>query len=204
MKVLILGGARSVMDDALAALRLFTPNQIVAVNHVGILWPGRIDKWCTLHPDELHVWQEQRRQAGRNDDYESITFHTSPHRRASRPARIERYVDQKWPDQRNTGSSGLFAVKVAIEDGASHIVLAGMPMTLDGGHIVRPGEWDAGSYQETWREQADRLGNVRSMSGWTSLLLGRPTQDWLAEQPSPRADVRERSAPDGARGQAEA
>jgi hypothetical protein len=77
-------------------------------------------------------------------------------------------------------------------------------MTLDGGHIVRPGEWDAGSYQDTWREQADRLGNVRSMSGWTSLLLGRPTQDWLAEQPSPRADVRERSAPDGARGQAEA
>jgi hypothetical protein len=196
VKALVLGGALSWRDDAVAALRLFTPDRVYAANHVMVLWPGRLDFACTMHPDELHVWMADRERLGRNTDYQTVTFSFADRRK--RPARIDRYHDWMWPGQRNSGSSGLFATKVAIDDGATHVVLAGIPIDEDGSHIVRPGPWKpAESYQETWTGIAHHLTRVRSMSGWSSTLLGKPTAEWIATIPADAADADRRTGPDG-------
>lgn len=196
MRVLILGGAVNVLHEAREAFRLFTPDRIIACNHVGIRWPGRLDAWVTFHPLEMHQWQDERASLGRNTDYEAITYVHSKDKAVK--ARIDRRHPHMWPGQRNSGSSGLFATRIALDDGATHIVLAGIPIDRNGSHIVRGGEWHcADSYQETWRGVADRLTRVRSMGGWTRQLLGEPTREWLAASPADPADARTAPGPDG-------
>lgn len=175
-------------------MRLFVPDRVYAANHVGILWPGRLDLLATMHPDEALRWQQERAAAGRNTDFETVTYLCADRKRG---AHINRFHDHIWDGQRNGGSSGFFATKVAFDDGATHIVLAGIPMTQDGGHIIRPGPWDAGSYQETWRLIAHRFcGRVRSMGGWTASLFGKPTPEWLATPPAEPADADRRTGQD--------
>lgn len=181
MKVLVLGGAMSVMDDARSAFGLFEPDQIYAANHVGIIWPGRLDVWVSMHPLEFKAWQQEREKAGRNTDYDAVTY---LHAKGKGDARINHYHPHVWPEQRNSGSSGLLAVKFALDRGATHVVLAGMPIDVEGSHIVRGGGWhSAKSYQQTWLGIMPRIqGRVKSMSGWTASILGQPTKEWLAAE----------------------
>jgi hypothetical protein len=110
-------------------------------------------------------------------------------------------VDHVLEGQRNGGSSGFFATKVALDDGATHVVLAGIPIEASAGHIFRPGPWDAGqptnpadSYQLTWQLLAEQghLRRVRSLSGFTATLLGKPTKEWLATPPAEPAEAERR------------
>lgn len=78
------------------------------------------------------------------------------------------------------GSSSLYAAEVAIRlYGAGRVVLAGCPLD-DGPRYF--GRGDLAPHLEYYREgwQAalpDLAGRVRSLSGWTAELLGRP-DDW--------------------------
>ena len=92
---LILGGAECVFDDAEAALKLFEPDIIIAVNDIVLTWKGRIDILVTLHPEKfaakaiaahpgIVVWSHQLK----SDAHRMI---------------------KDWG-----GSSGLLAVKVAL------------------------------------------------------------------------------------------
>jgi hypothetical protein len=82
------------------------------------------------------------------------------------------------------GSSGMLATFVALKEGASRVILCGIPMSPDMQHYhdVKKGRpWlEAKKYHRHWvgaeQEMADR---VRSMSGWTATLLGQPTKEWL-------------------------
>lgn len=82
------------------------------------------------------------------------------------------------------GSTGLFAVLTAIEMGYKKIVLAGMPIDSKG-HWYFPDEdygpkWTMETYQN-WFEFAalPAAKKVKSLSGYTALLLGEPTKKWL-------------------------
>lgn len=168
---LILGGASSVWNDAAAALDLFRPDVTVTVNDMLGAWLGRIDLFCTLHPEKAEKWLRQRRLTGANMDFETWAH-------ARKPGSPK--IDHTTPDW--GGSSGLFAVKVALECGCDRIVLAGVPMSADGGHFFDAAPWsEANAYHKAWlTHQSEIAPYVRSMSGWTADLLGRPDASWLA------------------------
>jgi len=170
---LVLGGAGCVYEDIEAALKLFTPDAIAAVNAIGIEWPGRLDYWATLHPGEKKQWpgiveaMRLRLMAGHNrpqtwcyKPFDGVDRHTSD-----------------WG-----GSSGLLAVKILIEEGFTHIVGAGVPMTMNLAHFNDHKPWlAANSYQRGWiRHRAEIEACFRSLSGWTRKEFGSPTANWLA------------------------
>lgn len=164
---LIIGGADNVKADVAAALELFTPDAIIVVNDQIRDWPGRIDYGVTLHFEKLPGWLPGRRERQRY--LPQVWTHTEA-------KDSDRYLEH-WRE----GSSGLFAVQVALHEGFDRIVLAGVPMVSTRAHYFSPKPWiAASSYQKAWRERHTELQPfVRSMSGFTKELLGEPDADWL-------------------------
>jgi hypothetical protein len=165
----VLGGASCVFDDAKLALGLFTPDAVFAINDMIARWPERVDYVVTLHPEKLAGWLRQRKKAGYG-----MHFQTWAHARKPNSLPVDR-VTPDWG-----GSSGLFACKVALEEGFDKIVLAGVPMTVRDKHFVRNKEWSAATgYLAAWKKRHPLLkDNVRSMSGFTRDLLGEPCAVW--------------------------
>lgn len=175
MKALVLGDASCVMTDADAALKLFKPDAIFATNNIGLRWKGHVDVWCTLHPLKCTDWPgmqaavETRVNSGRNRP--ELWAHN-----------MKGGVDFRTSDW--GGSTGLLAVKIAMEKGFGRIVLAGVPLSSELAHYYNPGRpWkSATNFHRAWRKRMMWLGpRVRSMSGWTRELLGPPTAEWLSE-----------------------
>jgi len=177
---LILGGASCVWDDAAAAMELCEPDAVFAVNDIGTRWARPIRAWCSLHPERMQRWRAERGRRGFPAAFEHIG-HERGH-----PG-IDRVTSYLWPGMNASGSSGLFAVKVAMEAGYDRIILAGIPMQAEGAHFFNPASWgEVASFTEAWRIARPRLtGKVHSMSGWTKELLGYPSAEWLAGEPPP-------------------
>jgi hypothetical protein len=158
-------------------MALFKPDAVAATNNAGIHWPDRLDYWCTLHsapcPDWIGITAalRQRRELGRNRP--QIWGHVSK----------ERYVGVDRTTVDWFGSTGLLAVKVLIEEGFDRIVLAGVPMSSEGGHFYDDKPWSGcDRYRVAWTVHKGEIAPfTRSMSGWTQELLGAPTPEWLAQ-----------------------
>lgn len=137
-------------------------------------FPGTIHHGCTLHPDKYHYWRVMRERAG----------YTPP---------IRLWAHRSYPGFHNwtkdwQGSSGLFMVKVARELGYTHIILCGIPMTIEGEHFARGQRWNAApAFQRGWDHVRGKLRPfVRSMSGWTRDTFGVADAEWLrSEIPDP-------------------
>jgi len=168
---LVLGGASSVWNDAASALSLYRLDLTIVINDMIGAWLGQVDIAVTLHPEKADKWIRQRRLTGANMDFE-----TWAHARKPGSPKIDHTTDD-WG-----GSSGLFAVKVALECGCDRIVLAGVPMSADDAHFFDSKPWnEASAYHKAWlAHQSEIAPYVRSMSGWTAELLGRPDASWLA------------------------
>lgn len=167
---LVLGGAECVFRDIEAATALFEPAGVVGVNILGIHWPGRFEAWVSLHGDRLPLWAERRRRRALPPHHRLIGPEDAPHR---------------FPGQENTGSSSLFAVKVALDVlGFDRVVVCGAPLVPEAAHFDDPAPWKAARlYREGWREALPHIADrVRSCSGWTAELLGTPTPDWIGGQ----------------------
>lgn len=174
---IVLGGAATLRDDqvVLAGLECARMPTFIGVNDGGWAHSGRLDHWVTLHPELM----EPRLAKRANKDYE---LWTKPYT----PAKNQRERLPFWDRfQHNlghwgVGSSGLFAVTVALHLGFQRIVLCGVPM--DNGPNVNGNEdWQEHTiHRPGWLHHAHRMGAVRSMSGWTRELLGAPTEAWLA------------------------
>ncbi|MBY6265567.1 hypothetical protein EI613_27135 [Azospirillum sp. 412522] len=167
--VLILGAAATLPAD-LAALGNWS-GPVMAVNRAGDFYPGRLDHWVSLHPEQLGGFMAER-----GGDLSMTTWC----QREDPATRVD-VVPQAVPC---SGSSGLFAVRIALGIlKARRVVLAGMPM--DGSpHFYDAGRRSGPSfvpYRPEWRRAArDEFdGRVRSLSGWTADLLGRPDPAWL-------------------------
>jgi hypothetical protein len=90
----------------------------------------------------------------------------------------------RWNRPNGGGSSGLFAVLIALELGFDKLILCGMPVdgekriTSDG--EVEVGETPYQHYRKGWILRQGILSeHVRSMSGWTRETFGAPTAEWL-------------------------
>jgi hypothetical protein len=171
LSALVLGSGNSLQKDKAEALALFDPHLVIACNHAARDEPGRVDHWVTMHPDLLPMWLEQRRRAGLPEPGQLWAARHRAHRCPVETNRIE-----NWG-----GSSGLLCVAVAFELGVQRIVLAGVPMSKNYAHFDDVKKWEeARNYWSAWERNLGRMDDrVRSLSGWTQMLLGSPTREWL-------------------------
>ena len=172
MIALVLGGAPSVWGDLERAQELTAglDTAIVATNHAGVLYEGELDAWATLHPELFAGWRAERAEEGRNTDYRAFA-----HRTHGGLVGAEVYP-LGW-----SGSSGLYGAEVAVHAlAAAGVILCGVPMEREAGHIVMPGDWTlVDNYKPAWLAAKQAGLPVRSMGGWTAELFGEPDAAWV-------------------------
>jgi hypothetical protein len=175
---LVLGCGECVWHDAARFYEMATPDAVIAVKDMILLWPLRVDYGVNLHPERSIGYMRERAKLKRNTDFEvwahkSLTS-TLPHR-----------VTTDWQ-----GSTGLLAVKIALEEGFDGVVLAGVPMEPSAGHVVRHKAWQSAQmFRKGWKVHFGEIeSKVKSMSGWTMDLLGTPTTEWLQKLSAAPAD----------------
>jgi hypothetical protein len=174
IRALVLGGATGVWEELEQARALFEPDMVVAVNHAGRDYAGRLDHWATYHADLLPGWIAQRAEAGREaaGHYWTAIYKGQKPRVPKLPFQFAEVTG---------GSSGLLGTMCARIAGADRIVLCGIPMDPEREHFHKPGAWaEALKYRKAWQDALGEIQHsVRSMSGWTAQLLGNPSEDWL-------------------------
>lgn len=158
---LVVGSASCVYDDL--KFKPYT-GPTIAVNRAMLDLPIRVDIGCTLHHEitlELMKGYSGRLFCTTGTDYVTDVL----------PVR------EDWKN----GSSGLYAVQIALHFGAPGVVLCGMPID-DSPHFHRETGLAKGipeliaMHRKPWLDNAEylRKAGVRSMSGWTRDLLGSP------------------------------
>lgn len=158
---LIVGSAKCVYDD-LRNLNEFGP--VIAVNRAMYELPISPDIGVTLH-------HEITRELAYNYNGRLFCSHGTDYVTDVLPVR------EDWKN----GSSGLYAVQVALHLGAKNVILAGVPID-DSAHfntdrgLSKGIPWQLEMHRTPWRESAQELRarGIRSMSGWTRGLLGGP------------------------------
>lgn len=175
-KLLIVGGAACVWDD-LARVDGWPFDATAVINDMLVHYNGKVDYFCTLHPEKAVDWINGRKRAGYNQEYVKVG-HTKLGPNGHILDREHEYV---FSNVTGSGSSSLLAVRVGIDDGFDRLVLAGVPMTAKAGHFLRNEDWaEVAEFTKAWVAAVPFiLGKVKSMSGWTSGLLGIPTREWL-------------------------
>lgn len=172
----VLGGAECIWADLESAQSLCSPDIVVAVNDIGIDYPGRIDHWVSYHSDFLGKWSRQRAERGLPDIQNYWTGKGGPTKAAPKGTKTVNAIG---------GSSGMLATFAALKSGATKVILCGIPMDAEMPHYhnhKKSKPWtDALKYHKHWKAAAqdEFRDRVRSMSGWTATLLGTPTREWL-------------------------
>lgn len=171
----VIGGANCVWQDVLALYAIATPDIVITVNDATAYYPGHVDAIATLHPrylDDKH-WISSRIERGYNKPERIFSQSRKNHV-------TDVIADYNWPEMTFTGSSGLFGVRVALEYYNCSVVCCGVPMTKENNHFFDNNKWgDAVLFADQWDKVLHRLaGRVKSMSGYTADLLGKPTKDW--------------------------
>lgn len=173
----VLGGASSVWSELKTATDIVSPDMIVATNDAGAV-NYHVDHWVTLHAEKFRMWAEQRRSSGLPRAH-NVWFHRDAQAREMDGTGYSASLVRSTSDW--GGSSGLLAVKVALLEGATHVILCGVPMNAEGAHYFDSAAWRfAERYRTGWqRHLPDIAARVRSMGGWTRELLGGPDRVWL-------------------------
>lgn len=179
---LVLGGAGRVWRDVEAALDLAEFSHVVACNDAAAEWPGELDAAVSLHAEKMGMWMERRARLGHPAPKGVIGHDTAKTSILRMPVCVTEFVPYRFEGQNDTGSSGLFALKVALIDlGYDKAVLCGVPMDSAGGHFFDLKAWGgANSHRRGWNQALPVIKDrARSMSGWTETLLGSPSEEWL-------------------------
>lgn len=191
--VLVVGCASCVWDDVAAARALATYDAVYCVKQIGIRWPEPFQVWATLHPEAMDDYEAQREALGFPAGYEIVAPLETEVGMHGKKGRVARRVTYRWPGMTSSASSGIYGVKVALDDGFDRVVIAGIPMSHEGGHFLpetrnmqgqlRGDRWlqrDAfmPGFEKSVKFMKDK---VRSMSGLTMETLGSPTREWLGD-----------------------
>ncbi len=204
MIALVVGCAACVWDDVKAAQSLCTFDAVYCVKLAGVHWPTQFNVWVGLHPEYMDDYEAQRAALGLPNGYEIVAHAESlSEGMHGKKGNIGRRVSYRWcchgGDQNSTrckacpkkltssASSGIFAAKVALEDGHDRVILAGIPMDREAGHFTRGKEWAQRDSFTLGFEIAvpHLLDRVKSMSGYTRKILGAPSAEWLAGSGDP-------------------
>lgn len=166
---IVLGGGHSLFDDV--AKIPIKYQGAIACNDAGVWWPRRLDAWVTLHPEHFERWVARRSMLG-NPKADCLVAHS----RGSRHVQLDLETDFRLPGMKTSGSSGLFAAKVALIDlGFDRVLFCGVPLSKTP-HFFDKTLWDCSEqYQQEWSLiPAEWKERMRSMSGWTRDFLGGP------------------------------
>lgn len=172
MLAAVLGGARGVWAELseLETMLGQRPGLIVGTNDAGVVYPGHLDAWATLHHERFAEWR--RRRTG-NQNYRAFIH-------APLVGLVAEVARERW-----SGSSGLYAAQVALQElGATGVVLCGVPLDADRAHFFNGAPWtDADVFRRGFEAALPVIRDtVRSMSGWTRDLLGFPDPQWLKDR----------------------
>lgn len=154
MRVLIIGSGPNVKAE-LATVDRADFDVVIGVNQAAIDF-GPVDYHCSLHPHEY---------APKRACQWLVSHRMVPG--------VKEVFTPAWRTGGSSGSSGLYAVKYALEKlCADEVVLAGIGID-EKPHYYSTIDWpQAGYFQRTWLEVQDQLkGKVRSLGGWTAELL---------------------------------
>jgi hypothetical protein len=169
-RAIVLGGAPSVWSDFDSVEELHDNADIIACNLAGYHYPGKIKYWVTLHPAMMPEWLYNRRNAGYDMDFITIGF-----TRDFVPMQGIDELRGAWGSSQGkaSGSTGLFAVEIALAKGYDEIILCGVPIDHVPNHF-NGHSWDScANYRQAWIDNYDKMkGKVFSQSGWTKRLLG--------------------------------
>jgi len=169
---LVVGSARGVWEDLRAVSALLVERPIIlAVNAMVAFLPWMID----------HAVSHHGRALAHLVGYRRLIKSLEPAVRDAPLVAHSSYatagVDRAWPEF-TAGDSSLLATRIACALGFPRIVLVGVPLEDTGrfyDDAERPSFAYAATYRPRWQEaRAELADRVRSMSGWTAELLGRP------------------------------
>lgn len=163
------------------ALALAPDAHIMAVNFTVCFIPRWVQHLASLH----HLEVEGFRAARRGLDYCYAWGQPETHCNQPGPG-----VDRVWDEFNNedgrSGTSALFAVKVALALGYTRVIVAGVPLD-NGGRFYDPanlpstahGQYDLPNMKTAWVRARDEVfsGRVTSMGGYTAEVLGTPTKE---------------------------
>ncbi|WP_448043800.1 hypothetical protein [Bradyrhizobium liaoningense] len=170
----VLGGATRGLAE-LETLRTLAPvDAVFAVNDAAAAYHHPdLHSFVTLHPEKLPQWLALRANVDKLHKPDIVAHCEHP--------LVTQVVDYRWPGMNASGSSGLFAVKVALEK-YDRVVLCGVPMDVMRAHFFDSAPWfDVDSFWDAWHVALPHIKDrVRSMSGRTANLLGMPTKEFLA------------------------
>jgi hypothetical protein len=182
MRALVCGTASCLPDD-LAALEGYSFDRVYGVNAAPFLLP-HVDVWVSGHAEFMPGWQ-----ARYLEDHDALPEIVSSRTRlhlVDGPCRIDRFEETLWDRQPgHRRDSGFFGVKVALQDGASRVVVAGIPLddswNLSG--IMPVGErYNRYRLAWLWASMKRFEGRVRGMSGYPGRMLGKPTREWFDDR----------------------
>lgn len=164
--LLIVGSGRSVWEEVNG---LPESRHVMAVNDMGMYWPGYVRHWYSNDVDKLVHWA-----LGRRDRH--VNLYGKPEKLHSCFSRGTATGVHHWPFP-GQGSSGLVSILVALALGYDAITVAGIPFD-NSGHFYDPPNGHNLSKGVPWSnfeaETTDRLlersvplmkGKVRALSG---------------------------------------
>lgn len=180
-KALVVGCASCLWDDVNRAQDLAQFDAVYCVKMAGVHWRGGRFVWVGLHPEWQADYSAQRAALGLHMDFETVSPPDSELGTAGKGRMIDRRVSYRYPGMNASASSGGYGAQVALHDGFDRVVLAGVPMQVEGDHFARGKPWlQRDSFTMGFKECVPFFaGRVRSMSGWTQQLLGLPDPAWL-------------------------
>jgi hypothetical protein len=189
--LLVLGSAACLWDDLAAAGDDGWVGDRMAVNLTAINYDRHcLRHWATVHPQmplfqrDIPWWRHRRDRANRAFDLHGAAFDTRTRSisLASRNPAPADIWEWPYPARLRQGSSSLFAVEIGLVLGYDPIVLCGVPLDDSDYFFRRLTAEERETYgfrrrhcHATWERQAPGwAGRVKSMSGFTAELLGRP------------------------------
>lgn len=167
--VIVMGTSRNIWEDIHSLKNV--PADFMAINEIGLHFPGNLTHWSSLHHTDFQYWIPLRNQG------------SYIHTHCQQPGEGIATAWQISNEMMGLGTSGLWSCFVALALGYERVILAGIPMdnTL---RYYQP-DWylqekheklDRNDLHGAWERARDQVfnGKVRSMSGNTMSILGGP------------------------------
>jgi len=180
--VLITGDGRTLHKDMEEFLSWNIPHDVMAMGRSINIYPGRVMHWANVDSYEAIWWAEHLPL--KNDGKMPIRHTLGEHRGFDVDWEIiDEIKFEKGDNSMWYGSSALFAAYVCLALGYEKIVLAGCPLDSKGWWFFDEKEvgprWQGECFM-AWLEFAKNGGfrNVRSLSGYTAEMIGRPNKLW--------------------------
>ena len=173
-RLAIIGSAVNFFDDFIELVRLKGVMDNMGINDIPCYFDIQYKHWVSLHPERFQFWKPLCGYRIESDGQEKKLKTTS---------KVQTHGHEKWPEVDQVwsfppgGSSGLFAVRVALALGYQEVYLCGVPMDatprFTQTHSPRKPDYGISEGIQYWEDSLPFLrGRVFSMSGRTKQLLG--------------------------------